>query len=124
MVLNLKERKKKTFDIVLLDGTELHIKKATEEQIIALKLVKIGGTQNTNGKKYFIHFRHKRDDGTYIRVTIVGVCENGFTLAFDSEKETVLDPVFSAQAGDSEGTLVYYSEQKKVESSQSVKEEN
>ena len=37
MVLNLKERKKKTFDIILLDGTELHIKKATEEQIVELE---------------------------------------------------------------------------------------
>lgn len=98
--------------------------RVTEDNENHIKLVKIGGTQNTNGKKYFIHFRHKRDDGTYIRVTIVGICENGFTLAFDPEKETVLDPVFSAQAGDSEGTLVYYSEQKKIESSQSVKEEN
>lgn len=78
-----------------------------------IKLVKFGGTQNANGKSYFIHFRHKRDDGTIIRLTIIGVCENGFTLAFDPEKETVLDPEFSAQGNtEDDGTLVYYSEQK------------
>nr|DAP50264.1 MAG TPA: hypothetical protein [Caudoviricetes sp.] len=78
-----------------------------------ITLYKFGGTQNTNGKSYFIHFRHKRDDGTFIRVTIIGVCENGFTLAFDPENETVLDPEFSAQGNTADaGTLVYYSEQK------------
>lgn len=78
-------------------------------------LYKFGGTQNANGKSYFIHFRHKRDDGTYIRVTIIGVCENGFTLAFDPENETVLDPEFSAQGNTADqGTLVYYSEQRAV----------
>ena len=84
---------------------------ATDED--GITLYKFGGTQNANGKSYFIHFRHKRDDGTIIRVTIIGVCENGFTLAFDPENETVLDPEFSAQGNTSdEGTLVYYSEQK------------
>ena len=78
-----------------------------------ITLYKFGGTQNTNGKSYFIHFRHKRDDGTFIRITIIGVCENGFTLAFDPENETVLDPEFSAQGNTADaGTLVYYSEQK------------
>lgn len=80
-----------------------------------IKLYKFGGTQNANGKSYFIHFRHKRDDGTLIRVTIIGVCENGFTLAFNPEEETVLDPEFSAQGNTADkGTLVYYSEQKPV----------
>lgn len=84
--------------------------KGAEENI---KLYKFGGTQNANGKSYFIHFKHKRDDGTIIRVTIIGVCENGFTLAFDPENETVLDPEFSAQGNTADaGTLVYYSEEK------------
>lgn len=80
-----------------------------------ITLYKFGGLRNANGKTYFIHFRHKRDDGTMIRVTIIGLCENGFTLAFDPEKETVLDPMFSAQGNTAdEGTLVYYSEQKAI----------
>lgn len=77
-----------------------------------ITLYKFGGTQNANGKSYFIHFKHTRDDGKIIRVTIIGVCENGFTLAFDPEHETVLDPEFSAQGNTADkGTLVYYSEQ-------------
>ena len=80
-----------------------------------ITLYKFGGIENANGKTYFIHFRHERDDGTYIRVTIIGLCENGFTLAFDPEKETVLDPEFAAQGNTNDkGTLVYYSEQKSV----------
>lgn len=37
MVINLKERKKKTFDLTLLDGTELHIRKANDELIYAME---------------------------------------------------------------------------------------
>ena len=85
----------------------------TEKDSDNITLYKFGGTQNANGKSYFIHFRHKRDDGTIIRLTIIGVCENGFTLTFDPENETVLDPEFSAQGNTSDdGTLVYYSEEK------------
>lgn len=77
------------------------------------KLLKIGGINNANGKVYFIHFRHKRDDGKYIRVTIKGTCTNGFTIAFDPENETVLDPEFNAQGNTSDGgTLVYWAEEK------------
>lgn len=89
--------------------------RVSEVDADGIKLVKFGGTQNANGKSYFIHFRHKRDDGTLIRLTIIGVCENGFTLAFDPENETVLDPEFSAQGNTEDaGTLVYYSEQKET----------
>lgn len=77
------------------------------------KVLKIGGTNNANGKVYFIHFRHKRDDGKYIRLTIKGTCTNGFTIAFDPENETVLDPEFTAQGNTADGgTLIYWAEEK------------
>lgn len=37
MALNLKERKKKTFELILLDGTELQIKKANEALILKME---------------------------------------------------------------------------------------
>lgn len=88
-------------------------KETTDEY--GITLYKFGGVANTNGKSYYIHFRHRKDNGSYVRVTIIGVCENGFTLAFDPENETVLDPEFSAQGNTKDkGTLVYYSEQTMV----------
>lgn len=83
-----------------------------EQDADGITLYKFGGIENSNGKTYFIHFRHRRDDNTYIRVTIIGLCESGFTLAFDPEKETIIDATFSAQGNTNDkGTLVYYSEQ-------------
>lgn len=69
--------------------------------------VKIGGLTKDNGKKYIIHFVHK--DGTK-RITIVGKCTDGFSLAFAKDKETVTDAVFKALGQDSEGTLIMYRE--------------
>ncbi|MDD2952495.1 MAG: hypothetical protein PHC95_04940 [Parabacteroides sp.] len=75
-----------------------------------IRTVKIGGTDNDDGKKYVLHFVHDDPDGK-IRVTIVGVNEAGFSLAFQKDKETVIDAEFACQAMDSEGTLIIYQEE-------------
>lgn len=75
------------------------------------RTLKIGGTANNNGKKYVIHFVHEDKVDGDIRVTIVGVNEAGFSLAFQKDKETVIDAEFACQAMDKEGTLIIYQEE-------------
>lgn len=75
------------------------------------RIVKIGGIANQNGKQYVVHFVHKDEADGDIRVTIVGNNQNGFSLAFAKDKETVIDAEFKAAPSDSEGTLVVYEEE-------------
>lgn len=78
------------------------------------RIVKIGGKDNANGKSYVIHFVHTKDNGKKIKLTIVGTANNGFTITFDPENETVIDAEFTALSQDKEGTLVTYKEEREV----------
>ena len=80
-------------------------------EVANMRTVKIGGKKNADGKSYVIHFVHTKDSGKKIRITIVGTANNGFTLTFDPENETVIDAEFSAVSSDEEGTLVIYKEE-------------
>ena len=75
------------------------------------RTTKIGGRDNANGKYYVIRFRHKKDDGCYIRVTIKGKNTAGFSLPFEKENATVIDAEIKAFAQDDEGTLVTIEEE-------------
>lgn len=74
------------------------------------RTVKIGGLANQNGKNYVVRFLHEDPVDGDIRVTIVGQNTAGLTLAFAKDKETVLNPEFTAIPSDSNGTLVIYEE--------------
>lgn len=65
--------------------------------------VKIGGLGNQNDKNYIIGFEHKSKK---LRVIIVGKNTEGFSFDFTQDKATVIDCVFTAEAADSEGTLI------------------
>lgn len=75
------------------------------------RTTKIGGRDNANGKYYVIRFRHLKDDGCYIRVTIKGKNTSGFSLPFEKENATVIDAEIKAFAQDNEGTLVIIEEE-------------
>lgn len=83
----------------------------TEDASKKIRIVKIGGAANYDGKKYAIHFVHEDSADGDIRVTIVGSNEAGFELAFAKDKETVINAEFKAQPHDSEGTLIIYKEE-------------
>lgn len=78
-----------------------------------VRTVKIGGTSNDNGKSYIFHFVHEDEADGDVRITMIGQNTSGFTLAFASDAETVIDAEFSATAGklDNEGTLVIIKEE-------------
>ena len=66
-------------------------------QKVTLKLGKRGAIKN-----YIVRFVHTKDGGLKYRVTIVGTAQNGFELAFDPEKATVIDAEFVAGSLDAE----------------------
>lgn len=71
-----------------------------------LKLGKRGAIKN-----YLVRFVHEKDNGLKYRVTIVGTAQNGFELAFDPEKSTVIDAEFVAGSLDSKGTKLILEEE-------------
>lgn len=73
--------------------------------------LKIGGKAGRKLTQYLIRFVHTKSDGFKLRCTIAGTASSGFTLAFDPEKETVVDAEFTALASDAEGTLVSLEEE-------------
>jgi hypothetical protein len=76
------------------------------------RVLKLGGAQNFDGKKYVIHFVHEDAADGDLRITIVGQNQSGFTLTFAKDAETVVDAEFMALPNlDSEGTLVMLTEE-------------
>lgn len=76
-----------------------------------IRTTKIGGVGNDDGKSYVIHFVHEDSTDGDVRVTIVGKNTSGFTLAFATDAETVIDAEFTALPSDTEGTLVIFKEE-------------
>ncbi len=85
--------------------------RVTEDPGKGIRTIKIGGTNNQDGKSYVIHFVHKDKIDGDVRVTIVGKNQAGFTLAFAKDKESVIDAEFKAEPCDDEGTLIIYQEE-------------
>lgn len=80
-----------------------------------VRTTKIGGVGNDNGKSYVLHFVHEDAVDGDVRVTIVGQNTSGFTLAFASDAETVIDAEFTALPNDNEGTLLIIQEELEAE---------
>lgn len=74
------------------------------------RTVKIGGIGQQNGKSYVVRFVHDDPVGK-IRVTIVGQNTAGLSIAFAKDRETVINPEFTAIPSDTDGTLVIYEEE-------------
>lgn len=85
--------------------------RVTEDPTGKTRTVRIGGIGNASNTQYAIIFHHEDDQDGDIYVCIVGNNQNGFTLAFAKDQETVIDAEFRALAQDDEGTLVMYIEQ-------------
>ena len=85
--------------------------RVTEDATSHLRTVRIGGIGNANNQLYAIVFHHEDKTDGDIWVCIVGNNQNGFTLAFAKDQETVIDAEFKAGAQDNDGTLIMYIEE-------------
>ena len=69
-------------------------------------IVKIGGLNNDNGKSYVILFYHEDKKDGDIAVLIVGKNTAGLKFAFKKSAGSILNPEFTAEPQDEEGTLI------------------
>ena len=76
-----------------------------------IRIVKIGGTGNYNGKSYALCFHHTDKVDGDVWLVIRAVNQGGFSLAFAKDKETVIDAEFKCLPQDDEGTLIQYVEE-------------
>ncbi|WP_169829616.1 hypothetical protein [Clostridium estertheticum] len=81
-----------------------------EQSTPGKRIVKIGGMNNQDRKKYVIRFVYLDAVDGNIRVTIVGNNQAGFSFKFAADKETVVDAEFIAAPMDNEGTKIIYEE--------------
>lgn len=107
------EEVKLTSGIMTWNGTVLTKLSNTgrSSEADGVRTTKIGGVGNDNGKSYILHFVHEDAKDGNVRVTIVGQNTSGFTLAFATDAETVIDAEFTALPSDDEGTLVIIQEE-------------
>ena len=82
-----------------------------EDKAEGLRIVKIGGVDNDNGKYYVIVFHHKDKDEGDCWLIIVGRNTAGFTLTYKKDSPSVIDAEFTCKPQDSEGTLITYVEE-------------
>ena len=76
-----------------------------------LRTVKIGGIDNAVNASYVFCFHHTDTQDGDIWVLIVGKNQSGFSIAFATDAETVIDAEFKALPQDNEGTLIKYIEE-------------
>lgn len=76
-----------------------------------LRIAKIGGVGNHNGKSYALCFHHKDKVDGDVWIVVRGVNQAGFSIAFAKDKETVIDAEFKCLPQDDEGTLIQYVEE-------------
>lgn len=76
-----------------------------------IRTVKIGGIDNNDGKRYVLCIHHEDAQDGDVWVTIVGKNTAGFELAFKPDAETAVNPTFTAEPSDDDGTLIIYEEE-------------
>ncbi|MEE3428424.1 MAG: hypothetical protein VZQ55_05605 [Ruminococcus sp.] len=76
-----------------------------------IRTVKIGGIDNATNKKYALCFHHSDSADGDVYILIRGLNQNGFSLAFAKDAETVVDAEFKALPQDNDGTLIQYVEE-------------
>lgn len=75
------------------------------------RILKVGGTDNDNGKQYVILFVHKDPVEGNCYLVIVGRNSAGFTITWATDSATVIDAEFSCKPQDDEGTLIQFVEE-------------
>ena len=71
------------------------------------RILKIGGTNNDDGKQYVVIFKHIDPKYPPLYVAIVGTNSAGLQIAFARDNTSKLEPEFTALPCDDEGSLIY-----------------
>ena len=82
------------------------IDRCTVEESDGVRVVKIGGAGNAQGKYYAVGLHHEDKKDGDLWVIIKGRNTAGVTLTLATDAGTVLEPEFKAMPHDDEGTLI------------------
>lgn len=82
----------------------------SEDSEKGIRTVKIGGTANDNGKSYAVLFHHPDAKDGDQSVLVVGKNTAGLTITYSTDEGSVLEPEFTAEPMDDEGTLIQFTE--------------
>lgn len=110
------EEAKAKLGLITWDNTTLEKLVATarvvEDTAEGVRIIKIGGMNNDNGKQYLFRFVQvsKNKKLGDLRITIVGTNTGGFELAYTKDAATKIEPEITAVAADDEGTLIMMKE--------------
>lgn len=85
--------------------------RVTDDPILGLRQVLIGGIENADGKTYALVFVHEDKVDGNIYAVITGKNTAGFKLEFKKDAATVVDATFTAEALDNTGTKLAILEQ-------------
>src|SRR3712207_8330926 len=84
---------------------------ATVAEKAGIRTVKIGGVAKNDGKSYALCFHHVDKADGDVWVVVRAVNQGGFSIAFQPDKETVIDAEFKCLPQDKDGTLIQYVEE-------------
>lgn len=79
----------------------------TEDVGTGVKILKVGGSKTIN--QYIIHFVHEKEDGSFVKASMVGNASEGFSFKFNPKEATIIDSKFKALS-QSDGTLLILKE--------------
>ncbi|EJX01709.1 hypothetical protein EVA_10182 [gut metagenome] len=74
------------------------------KEVDGTEIIKIGGASNAKGKSYLCIFEHLDAKDGNIYVMIMGKNNNELAFSFKPDGETILNPVFTAEGMDNDGT--------------------
>lgn len=87
-------------------------------------VLKIGGLNNDDGKQHLVVFKHIDPKYPPLYVAIVGTNSAGLQIAFARDNTSKLEPEFTAQPSDDEGTLIYIVEESVTDTQTAQTSEN
>lgn len=75
-------------------------------------IIKVGGLENASNKTYMLGFKHTDKKRGDIYILLVGTNTGELQMQFSPESEMILNPTFTANAMDGEGTKLIIVEDK------------
>lgn len=96
--------------------------RVTEDSVEKRRTIKIGGVSQDKRKSYVWCFHHPDPIDGDIWVLVVGKSTAGFEMAFAKDSETIMEPEITAEAQDTDGTLITYIEADETISAQTLNE--
>lgn len=114
-IITTEEEAKMKLGLITWNGTTLtkfvDRGNTTEDAQNGIRTTKIGGAGNAQGKSYVLCFLHEDQKDGNVWVMITGRNTAGLSLAWGTGAGTVVEPEFTAQPHDSDGTLIEFIEE-------------